>query len=123
MVTHCGIDGYSWLIKCCNNNRASTVLSLFLQAVNQYGTPSQIRVDQGGENICVVRYMLEVREEERRSLIGSSVHNQRIERLCRDTHRCATSLYYRVFYFLENCDLFDPLNPLHMYALHYVYLP
>lgn len=32
-------------------------------------------------------------------------------------------MYYRLCYFLENCDLLDPLNPLHMYALHYVYLP
>ena len=30
---------------------------------------------------------------------------------------------YWIFYYLENCDLFDPLNPIHMYALHYIYLP
>ena len=121
MVTHCAIDRYSRLvvyIKCSTNNRASTVLCLFLEAVQQYGTPSRIRVDQGGE---VVQHMLEVRGEERRSVpIGSSVHNQRIERLWRDMHRCVTSIYHRLCYYLENCDL---LEPLHMYALHYMYLP
>lgn len=127
MVTHCAIDGYSRLIvyiQCSTNNRASMVLGLFVKAVQQHGTPSRIRVDQGGENAFVVRHMLEVRGEERQSvLIGSSVHNQRIERLWRDMHRCATSNFYRVFYHLENCDLLDPLNPIHIYAIHYVFLP
>ena len=127
MVTHCAIDGYSRLIvyiQCSTNNRASTVLGLFVEAVQQHGTPSRIRVDQGGENAFVVRHMLQVRGEEQRSvLIGSSVHNQRIERLWRDMHRCVTSNFYRVFYHLENCDLLDPLNPLHIYAIHFVFLP
>ena len=32
-------------------------------------------------------------------------------------------MYYQIFYYLESCDLLDPLIPLHMYALHYTYLP
>ena len=95
LVTHCAIDGYSRVvlyIKCSTNNRASTVFTLFLDAVQQHGLPSRIRVDQGGENAFVVRHMLEVHGEERRSvLIESSVHNQRIERLWRDMHRCVTN--------------------------------
>ena len=34
-------------------------------------------------------------------LTGSSVHNQRIEHLWRDTFRCVLSLYYQVFHYLE----------------------
>ena len=55
-------------------------------------------------------------------ITGSSVHNQRVERLWRDMHRCVTVLYYRCFYHLEYQDLLDPLNKHHLYALHYVYL-
>ena len=82
-------------IKCSTYNRSSTVLTLLLDAVQQHGLPSRIGVDQGGENAFVVRHMLEVHGEERQSvLIGSSVHNQRIERLWHHMHRCVTSMYY-----------------------------
>lgn len=126
-MTHCAIDGYSRLIvfiKCSDNNRASTVYESFMQAVRQYGLPSRIRCDQGGENVVVSQHMLHHRGTERRSvLVGSSVHNQRIERLWRDMHRCVTGIFYKLFYFLEHHNLLDPINENHLYALHYVYLP
>ena len=56
-------------------------------------------------------------------LVGSSVHNQRIERLWRDMHRCVTSMYYRLFYFLEHNELLNPTSTLHLFALHYIYIP
>ncbi len=31
-------------------------------------------------------------------------------------------MYYRLFYFLEQQGLLDPLNDVHLYALHYVYV-
>ena len=127
LVTHGAIDGYSRLIlylKCGANNRASTVYELFLKAIQNYGLPSRIRCDQGGENIKVAQHMLRHRGIDRRSVIvGSSVHNQRIERLWRDMHRCVCSLYYRLFYFLEHNEILDPINDVHLYALHYVYVP
>ena len=126
-VTHAGIDGFSRLIvylRCSTNNRASTVLSLFEQGVAKFGLPSRVRSDQGGENTSVALYMLRSRGIERRSMItGSSVHNQRIERLCRDMHRCVTILYYRLFYFMEQQGILDPLNEVQLFALHYIYLP
>ena len=124
-MTHCAIDGYSRLIlflQCSNNNRASTVYNLFLQAVNQYGLPSRIRCDQGGENTKVVQHMLHHRGIERRSaLVGSSVHNQRIERLWRDSYRCVTSLYYRLSYYLEQNNLL--LSEQQLFVFHYIFLP
>ncbi len=60
IVVHAAIDRYSrtvLFIKCSDNNRASTVYGLFLEAVEQYGLPSRIRVDQGGENVQVAQHM------------------------------------------------------------------
>ncbi len=126
-VTHGGIDGYSRLIvylKYSNNNRAETVLRLFGAAVQQYGLPSRVRSDPGTENTSVALYMLRNTGLNRRSVItGSSTHNQCIERLWRDMHRSVTTLYYRLFYFLEHQGLLDSLNEIHLFALHYVYLP
>ncbi len=126
-MTHGGIDGHSRLVvylKCSNNNQASTVYSQFLEAVRNYGLPSRFRSDQGRENCQVARHMLEVRGVERRSmLVGNSVHNQRIERFWRDLFRCVVGVYYRLFYFLDQINLLDPLNEYHLFAVHYVYLP
>lgn len=103
LVTHCGIDGFSRLVVylgCSSNNRASTLYDLFLKAVGLYGLPSRIRCDQGGENVHVARHMLRHRGEERRSvLVGSSVHNQRIERFWRDALVCNFSLLSIVLLF------------------------
>ena len=113
-VTHAGIDGYSRVIvyiECSNNNRAQTVYSLFLRAVQQFWLPSRVRCDQGGENYSIALHMLWHRGVDRRSVIvGSSVHNQRIERLWRDLHRCVTQLFYHLFYYFEEENLLDPLN-------------
>ena len=111
-------------LKCSNNNRATTVYEHFLGAVDRFGLPARVRSDYGGENYLVARHMIQHRGEGRRSMLtGSSTHNQRIERLWVDMYDSVTSLYYRLFYYLEQQDLLDALNEVHLFALHYVYIP
>ena len=129
IVIHGGIDGFSRMIvylKASSNNRASTVLKSFLDAVEEFGLPSRVRSDKGGESVDIAKYMLDhpLRGPDRGSHItGRSVHNQRIERLWRDLYFGCTHIFYSLFYAMEDAGILDPSSEAHLYALHYIYLP
>ena len=70
------------------NNRALTVYKLFKNATQEFGVPSRVRSDKGGENVLVCQFMIAARGTGRVSHnAGSWVHNQRIERLWQDVYR------------------------------------
>lgn len=102
---------------------SKTVLSCFLEAVQEYGVPSHVCTDHGGENVRVWEFMEQQRGAGRSSYVtGQSVHNSRIERLWRDVYRSVSSLYASVSYDLEHADTRNPTNDADLFALHYVFL-
>ena len=126
-IIHGGIDGHSRLIvylQCTTNNQAASVFAYFWQATREYGVPSRVRSDKGGENVMVCHFMVSQRGIGRGSHIaGPSTHNQRIERLWRDVYRCVASTYYDLFYCMEEEKILDPNNDVDLFVLHCLFLP
>jgi hypothetical protein len=51
------------------------------------------------------------------------MHNERIERLWRDVHRSVIVTFGNLFRALESEEHLDHLNEVHIYCLHYIFLP
>lgn len=56
-------------LQASTNNTSATVLRLFLEAVEEYGLPSRLRGDRGGENTQVSVYMIIARGLHRASFM------------------------------------------------------
>ena len=112
IVIHGGIDGHSCTIvylRCATNNTATTVLSAFRTAVEQFGLPQRVRSDQGGENTEVWQFICEAHDDPSAAVVGTSTHNERIERLWRDVYRCVSAHYCEMFYNLHGIT--SPTKP------------
>ncbi len=76
-MIHGFIDGKSrkiLFLQCKTNNRASTVLQLFFELMNNHGGywPSRIRVDYGVENVLICDAITEMHGGGRGSFIAGS---------------------------------------------------
>jgi hypothetical protein len=80
-----------------------------------------VRTDQGLENVRIAESMHQKRGKSG-IITGKSTHNQRIERLWRDVYDGVLIHYYLLFTFMEDENILDVLNPLHLFALQYVYM-
>ena len=121
------IDGFTRLttmLKVSTNNRARTAFDAFVGAIREWGVPSRVRTDHGSENVLIAELMVFLRGPGRSSHIaGKSTHNQRIERLWQDTWRVLVCGWYTLFHAMELSGVLDVDNEIHLYALHFVYLP
>ena len=126
-VVHGAIDGFSRTIiylSCSTDNKSQTVFQLFLGSLPNFKCPRRIRSDHGTENIDVARWMLNhFGPSAKPFLTGLSVHNQRIERLWKDVNLYVTSYFSNLFYYMESLEILDPLDEVHLFALHYIYKP
>ena len=121
-VIHGAVDGYSRLLtflKCSTNNRASTVLDSFVPATQMYGVPKRLRTDMGGENIDAWEYMIGHHGgNDNCVILGSSVHNVRIERMWRDVSRSVITPFKERFTSLEDQEILDVDNEIDLFCLH-----
>ena len=121
LIIHAAIDGFSRNIiylECFNNNKAHTVLNLFMHAVYSCGIPPRkVRTDAGVENGFIIDFLGPD------ALVGPSVHNQRVERLNGTINENIRTRYGSIFYHLEHTGVLDIDSALDIAILHYLYLP
>ena len=98
-------------------------MASFEEGVRRCGLPKKVRSDHGGENVDVWRYMISRHGNHQCVIVGSSTHNERIERLWRDVHRSILVIYGDMFRELERDGKLDPLNEVDIFCLHAVFLP
>ncbi|XP_034457480.1 uncharacterized protein LOC117771348 [Hippoglossus hippoglossus] len=121
-----GIDGFSRKIlylQAANNNKPSTALTLFLEAVARHGLPSRVRGEKSVENTDIARLMYKVAGHGRGSFTsGSREQNERIDGVWRDVWNGVSSIYYDLLHSLEEDDLLDPEDPTHLFCALFVFL-
>ena len=111
-------------LQCSTNNKGSTVMMLFNNAVSTFGLTSRVRVYKVVENVDVASYMIShpERAPDRGSFIArKSVHNQRIERLWVDVYLGVIYIYYHLFSHMELSGQLNVEDEIELYVLHYVY--
>jgi hypothetical protein len=124
LVIHGGVDGYSrfiTMLNCADNNRADTVLRLFLRAASEYIFPEYIRTDHGLENIEAAQVQAAARGIDR-VLVGTSTSNVRIERLWLDVKSRVVGLVHCCFSnFIARGVSFE--NHTHRFLMHFLFIP
>ena len=79
-VIHVCTDGFFLVLiylKCANNNRGTTVVDFFEEAVFKFGLPDNFYSDHGGENVNVYRCMIATHEVDYSCILtGNSFHKE-----------------------------------------------
>lgn len=110
-------------LRASTNNRAETVLDMFIDAILEHGVPWRVRGDRGGENRDVSILMILLRGLRRASFMwGPSVFNTRIERLWVEVGRRFVRQWRAFFTRLERSHLLKRNNPHHWWLLHRLFL-
>ncbi|KAJ7435447.1 hypothetical protein FB451DRAFT_1153778 [Mycena latifolia] len=94
-----------------------------MTAIQEYGTPSRMRGDRGGENTKVAIWMVMHRGPGRASFMwGSSTRNTRIERLWVEVGTQFARRWRAFFTRLGRLHHLDRKNPGHLWLLHLLFL-
>ncbi|KAK7059428.1 hypothetical protein R3P38DRAFT_3522500 [Favolaschia claudopus] len=110
-------------LKASTNNLADTVLQVFMEAIQKWGTPSRTRGDRGGENTKVAIWMVMHRGPGRASFMwGSSTRSTRIERLWVEVGTQFARRWRGFFTRLGRLHRLDRKNPAHLWLLHHLFL-
>ena len=129
IVMHAAIDGYSRKIQYFTLFvQITTMLTLFYSTTHMLlpnlAYPTEYAVIKRGENVDVWRYTLYYHNMDPSSVIvGSSTHNQHIERLWSDVFRSVGQTFYELLYGLEDDGILDPLNDVDLFCVHFTMLP
>ena len=110
------------VLEISTDNLAKTAFDFFKDAVSEYSIPGRIRIDGGSEFNFIESFMNQV-DGTKRCIRGKSVHNTRIERLWRDCREKVLDKYIFLFDSMEKSGILDIDNDVHLFALHYIYLP
>jgi hypothetical protein len=124
---HGCIDGASHYVlyaRVASNKTQETLFEPFSAAVQKFGPPLRVRSEFAAEHALIKRYMEEVRPATCKPfLVGSSVHNQRIEHWWR-------LLWEKVVWYHKNAiqemvdqGYFIPDDPYHRISFQDVYIP
>ena len=98
-------------------------MKLFVEATEKYGFPLRMRTDYGMENVRLWEHVYQTTSNTNSVIVGTSVHNQRVERLHRDINVQVLNHFYNEFVELENEGLLNATNGTELFCLHQVYLP
>ena len=122
------IDGWShfliWL-KCDVTNKNPTLIAnYYLEAVDKHNTiPVTLRMDLGTENIHIQDIQNVLRNSHPVSVIlGSSTHNQRIEKFWNYLRHTYTQEYMDLFEDLVLAGLLDPSKPIQIECLRFCFM-
>src|SRR5689334_20600060 len=96
---------------------------MFFKAIMEYGVPSRVRGDRGGENRDVSILMVLLQGANRASFMwGSSTFNTRIERLWVEVGTQFARSWRAFFTRLEKDHLLERTDPRHLWLLHRLFL-